>query len=76
MMNDIATLVTTLGFPIVCCGALAWFVKYQTDCNNKAVKDMRQEHQEEVAKMTEAINNNTLALQKLCDKFDTNNIGL
>ena len=31
---------------------------------------MRQEHKEEVQKMTDALNNNTLALQKLIDKID------
>lgn len=70
-MNDVAQLITTLGFPIVSCLGLAWYVKYQTDNNNKEVREMRQEHQEEINKVTEALNNNTLALQKLCDKFDT-----
>ena len=37
----------------------------------KEVKEMRQEHQDEINKVTEALNNNTIALQKLCDKFDT-----
>lgn len=69
-MNDIAQLITSLGFPIVACLGLAWYVKYQTDNNNKEVKEMRQEHQDEINKVTEALNNNTIALQRLCDKFD------
>jgi hypothetical protein len=32
--------------------------------------EVRKEHKEEVSKMTEALNNNTLALQKLIDKID------
>lgn len=71
-MNDIASLITTVGFPIVCCLGLAWYVKYQTDNNNKEVKEMRQEHQDEINKVTEALNNNTVALQRLCDKIDNN----
>ena len=70
-MNDVVQLISTLGFPIVCCLGLAWYVKYQTDNNAKEVKEMRQEHQDEINKVTEALNNNTIALQKLCDKFDT-----
>ena len=69
-MNEIAQLVTTLGFPIVCCGALAWFVKYQTDNNNKNMDQMRREQLDQVKSMTEAVNNNTRALQQLVDKLD------
>lgn len=70
-MNDVAQLIASLGFPIFSCLMLGWYVKYQTDNNNKEVREMRQEHQDEINKVTEALNNNTIALQKLCDKFDT-----
>ena len=69
-MNDVLSAITTVGFPIVACIGLGWYVKYQTDTNAKEVKDMRQEHQDEIAKVTEALNNNTIALQRLCDKFE------
>lgn len=68
--NAIITLITSVGFPIVACMAMAWYVKYTTDQNNAEVKSMRQEHQEEMAKVTEALNNNTLAIQKLVDKLE------
>lgn len=45
------------------------FVKWQYEQNAKQVDEMRKEHKEEVQKMTEALNNNTLALQKLIDKI-------
>ena len=70
MMNDIVTVISTVGFPIAACLGMAWYVKYQTDANNAEVQNMRKEHQEEVSKMTEALNNNTLALQRLVDKLD------
>lgn len=69
--NTIITLVGSLGFPIVACFGLGWFVKYQTDNNNKEVSEMRKEHKDEIAKVTEALNNNTLALQRLADKLDS-----
>ena len=69
-MNDIVTMITTVGFPIVACLCMAWYVKYTTDINNAEVKEMRKEHLEEIMSITEAINNNTLALQKLADKLD------
>jgi len=69
-INDIVAAITTLGFPIVACLGLGWYVKYQTDAYRSEVKDMQREHKEEIAKVTEALNNNTLALQKLVDKID------
>ena len=68
--NTITTLIGSVGFPIVACIAMGWYVKYQTDQNNKEVENMRKEHKEEVQKMTEAINNNTVAMQKLVDKIE------
>lgn len=66
-MNDIIAAISTVGFPIVACLGLGWFVKYQTDQNNAEVAEMRKEHLDEISKVTEALNNNTLAIQKLTD---------
>lgn len=57
-VNSLIQLVSSLGFPIVCCGAL--FCKMvKTD----------EQHKEEMDKVTEALNNNTIALTKLSDKL-------
>lgn len=69
-MNEIAALITSVGFPIVACLFMGWYVKYQTDNYRSEVKDMQQEHREEISKVTEALQNNTLALQRLCDKLE------
>lgn len=66
-MNEILTAISTVGFPIVACLGLGWFVKYQTDQNTAEVATMRKEHLEEITKVTEALNNNTLAIQRLTD---------
>lgn len=58
-MTDIATLIGTVGFPITMCLCLMWFVKYTLD-----------NHREESKEFTTALNNNTLVLQKLCDKLE------
>lgn len=72
-MNELAQMITTVGFPIVACLGMGWYVKYTTDINNAEVKEMRKEHMEEITRITDAINNNTLALQKLADKLDMEN---
>lgn len=69
-MNEIATLISTVGFPIAACIGMGWFVKYQTDNNNKTMSDLRAEQAEQNNTMLKAINNNTKALQELIDKLD------
>lgn len=57
--NTIIQLVGSLGFPIVMCGALFW----------RMVKSDEQ-HKVEMDKLSEALNNNTIALTKLSDNLD------
>lgn len=52
--QTVITAISTVGFPIVMCGALFWKMDKQD-----------KEHKEEMNKSTEAINNNTVVLQKL-----------
>ena len=59
--------VSTVGFPIVCCGAMMWYVKYSTDQNRQEISRLNDQHKEEMEDVTQAVNNNTIALQKLCD---------
>ena len=67
--DDVIKIISSLGFPIAMCIGACIFIKYQFDTNNKSMTEMRKEHKEEVSKMTEALNNNTLALQQLIDKI-------
>ena len=61
--TTIPQIVSSLGFPIAACIAMAWYVKYITD-----------KHDKEIDKVTNALNNNTLALQKLCDKLEEDKV--
>ena len=69
-MNDIVQIISAVGFPIVAAVGCAYFVKWQYEQNQKQIDEMRKEHKEETQNMTEAINNNTLVIQKLIDKLD------
>lgn len=73
-MQDLIQAITTVGFPIVCCGAMMWYVKYVTDANREEVSKLNDQHKEEMTEVTQAINNNTIALQKLCDLMKTEDI--
>ena len=58
-MQMIISLIGSLGFPIAAC--IAMFSMLEKE---------REEHKTEMAKITEAINNNTLALEALKGKLD------
>lgn len=66
-VNEILQAVSTLGFPIVCAVVMAWYVKYMTDRNREEIDKLNTQHQQEMKEVTTALNNNTLALQKLTD---------
>lgn len=59
MLNELATLVSTLGFPIAMCLIMCYYISKINDA-----------HKQESDNFANALNNNTLVLQKLCDKLD------
>lgn len=61
--SAIVQIISSLGFPIACCVAMFWQ-------NNK----LNESHKEETAKLNEAINNNTIALNHLNDKLGGGNV--
>ena len=70
-VNMVLQAITTVGFPIVCCGVLMYYVKYIRDKDTEMIADIMARHNEEVNTMSAALNENTLVLQKLCDKLDS-----
>lgn len=69
-INAVVTAISAVGFPIVCAIAMAWYVKYTTDKHREEITKLNTEHKQEMTEITKAINNNTLVIQKLCDKLD------
>jgi L-asparaginase/Glu-tRNA(Gln) amidotransferase subunit D len=69
--QDVVTLIQTVGFPIVMCGAMAWYVKYISDKNREQITAEREAHKEEMNEVIKAINNNTIVIEKLIAKLDT-----
>ena len=70
MLQEILTAIATVGFPIVACCAMAYFFAKVNENYINDLKELSREHKEEMIGMTEAINNNTLVIQKLIDKMD------
>ena len=67
---DWMQLISSICFPVVACVALAFYVRYIVDAYRAEVRDLRKEHQEEISKITEALNHNTEAITKLTFKLD------
>lgn len=70
IMQEIMTAINTLGLPTVVAIASMWYVKYREDKNDARMDKLNETHKQEMSDITEALNNNTLALQRICDTFD------
>lgn len=71
---DFYQLLGSYCFPIVACIVMAWYVKHMTDSNREDTKELNRQHTEEMTSFRDeiktALNNNTLALNRLCDKLE------
>ena len=65
----IADIISNIGFPIACVLLCGWYVKYREDRNDEKYDKLLRQHEEETKSMTQALNNNTMALQRLADKL-------
>ncbi len=69
-MNEIANLISTVGFPIASCVGLGIFVKYVIDENNRRMDKIFEMYNQQNLDNRQAINACTEAIEKLCDKID------
>ena len=77
---DIASLLGSYCFPIVACIAMGWYVNDVTKNNRQDMKEMQEKHTEEMKEfkdqVTEALNNNTIAITRLCEKVERKEVKL
>ena len=69
-MDQIWSAIGQYAFPIVMCVMMAWYVKYTEDKHREDITNLNKEHKEEMSDVTEAIKNNTLAIQHLTDYME------
>lgn len=69
-LNALTEIISTVGFPIVCFIMCGYYVKYREDKNDDKFDKINNQHDEEMKQVVAALNNNTLALQKLTDKLE------
>ena len=66
-MEQIFSVIGQYAFPIVACVGMGWDVKYIQDNYRKDISDISIRHKDEMEKVTAALNNNTIAIQRLTD---------
>ena len=70
MFDQIWSAIGQYAFPIVACVVMGWYVKYIQDNYRTDISNISVRHKEEMDKVTEALNNNTQAIQKLTDYIE------
>lgn len=63
-ISTVTQLIGSLGFPIVCCGALFWYMLKEKDA-----------HAEEIKELRKSIEANTTAINSLCQHLGGVNNG-
>lgn len=62
---DWASIITSIGFPIAACIAMAMYCKTITDSYKKDIMEIIKNNWDEMSKVTEALRENTEAIQGL-----------
>lgn len=66
-LSNVGAIIAQLGFPIVICLLMMWYINKSNDQHTEQITELNLQHKQEMHEVTEALNNNTLALQKLTD---------
>lgn len=61
--------ITTVGFPIVMCLIMLWYMVKERDDHTAEMNATREAHKEETNMLRTAIENNTLALTRIIEKL-------
>ena len=80
-MTDLVQIVANYGLPAIMCAVMMYYVKYREDKNDDRMDAQNIRHKDEIEKLvetnkqsltdiTQALNNNTVALQKLTDYIE------
>lgn len=80
-MTDLVQIVANYGLPAIMCAVMMYYVKYREDKNDDRMDAQNVRHKDEIEKLeetnrqslsdiTQALNNNTVALQKLTDYIE------
>lgn len=76
-MGELSTIISTIGFPIFSFLISAWFIKYTYDtliAREKENDKRNENHWEQLAQLTQAVNENSQALRDMIKMINENKI--
>lgn len=76
-MGELSTIISTIGFPIFSFLISAWFIKYTYDtliAREKENDKRNESHWEQLAQLTQAVNENSQALRDMIKMIDESKI--
>jgi hypothetical protein len=76
-LDELSTIISTIGFPIFSFLISAWFIKYTYDtliAREKENDKRNESHWEQLAQLTQAVNENSQALRDMIKMIDENKI--
>ena len=63
--STVFQMITQVGAPLVFCVVLGWYIKYNDDKSREDYKELAKAHKEESEKFADALNKNTVVLERL-----------
>ena len=69
-------IISNYGFPIFCVIVMGIYINNQQKIFREELKALREEHKEEVDKLDDTVQNNTLIIQRFVDLFDSKLVDL
>lgn len=73
-MTEILQNISTYGFPVVAAVLCGYYVYVQNKSHTEQILEINKNHTEEMMKLKESIDNNTLAITKLCERLVKNEL--
>lgn len=67
--NEIAQIVSTVGFPIAMCIIMGFFIKYTTDTHREDLRLQQENHKETATRLANSLDENTAVLEELSGKI-------
>lgn len=72
--NGLTELLTQVGFPIVACVGVGWYLSRETKAYREETREILKMHREEMNDITKAITNNNELLDRLIYRLDKGKI--
>lgn len=66
--NQIAQLIGSLGFPIVCTVVCFWYIWKNGESQREMIQKMQDSHKDEIEKLRQTIDNNTRVMLQIYER--------